>query len=104
MNRFLNGGLLVLLFLATWVTAQACAPGTANEINGNWYCSPVQAITYTNFPGFGHYNKVTHMDASTGQCTQQRYEYSGSLAPLNEEVGLLELFSFEMIPKTGKQS
>ena len=93
MNRLFDGGLFVFLLLTTFVAAQACVPGTAQEINGNWYCSPVKAITYTNFPGFGHYNKVTHMDASTGQCTQQRYDYSGSLSPLNEEVGLLDPLS-----------
>lgn len=68
------------------VAAQACAQGTAKEINGNWYCSPVKAITYTNFPGTGSYDKITNMDAKSGQCSSTRYEYSGSLAPLNEEV------------------
>lgn len=68
------------------VACQGCAPGTAEEINGNWYCSPVKAITYSNFPGSGSYNRVTHMDASTGECSQQRHTYSGSLSPLNEEV------------------
>jgi hypothetical protein len=42
--------------------AQACAAGTAQEINGNWYCSEVDAISYANFPGTGYYNKVTYMD------------------------------------------
>ena len=75
------------LFLALHgVAAQACAQGSANELNGNWYCSPVKAITYTNFPGTGSYAKISHMDAKTGQCFSQRYQYSGSLAPLNEEV------------------
>lgn len=78
-------GILMLLTIQN-VAAQACAAGTASEINGNWYCSPVTAITYSNFPGTGSYNKVTGMDASTGECTQERYTYSGSLSPLNEEV------------------
>ena len=68
------------------VTALACAAGTAEEIAGNWYCSDVRAITYTNFPGHGSYNKITNMDASSGTCSSVRYNYSGSLAPLNEEV------------------
>lgn len=68
--------------------AQACAAGTAEEINGNWYCSPVKAITYSNFPGTGSYGKVTDMNAGTGECSQERYTYSGSLSPLNEEVWL----------------
>lgn len=68
------------------IACQGCAPGTAEEINGNWYCSPVKAITYSNFPGSGSYNRVTYMDADTGECSQQKHTYSGSLSPLNEEV------------------
>lgn len=68
-------------------TAQACVAGAAQEINGNWYCSEVTAVTYTNFPGCGSYEKITDMDANTGDCSSMRYNYSGSLSPLNEEVG-----------------
>lgn len=68
------------------VTAQ-CAADTAQEINGNWYCSETTAVTYTNFPGFGSYKKITDMDADTGDCSSVRYNYSGSLSPLDEEVG-----------------
>ncbi|KAL2041325.1 hypothetical protein N7G274_005707 [Stereocaulon virgatum] len=70
------------------VNAQACAAGPAQEINGNWYCSEVDAISYANFPGTGYYNKVTDMDESTGECTTERYNYSGSLSPLDEELSL----------------
>lgn len=70
------------------VAAQACAAGTAQEINGNWYCSAVKAISYTNFPGTGAYNKVIGMNAANGECTTERYSYSGSLSPLNEEVSV----------------
>lgn len=79
-------GTAFIFAIAGSAAAQACAAGTAKEINGNWYCSPVKAITYSNFPGTGSYKKVTQMNASSGECTQQRYTYSGSLSPLNEEV------------------
>lgn len=79
-------GTVFILSFAGSAAAQACAAGTAKEINGNWYCSPVKAITYSNFPGTGSYDKVTHMNANSGECLQQRYTYSGSLSPLNEEV------------------
>ena len=46
----------------TPANAQACAAGSAQEISGNWYCSEVNAISYTNFPGTGYYSKVTDMD------------------------------------------
>lgn len=76
---------LGLLFLPP-TTAQACAAGSAQEIAGNWYCSQVNAITYSNFPGEGYYDKVTNMDAATGECGSVQYGYSGSLSPLDEEV------------------
>ncbi|KAL8916141.1 MAG: hypothetical protein Q9208_008678 [Pyrenodesmia sp. 3 TL-2023] len=76
-----------ILMGAAVVLGQECAVGTAKKIAGNWYCSEVKAITYSNFPGTGSYNKVTHMDINTGQCTTERHNYSGSLAPMSEEVG-----------------
>lgn len=78
-----------ILFLTTLkgAVAQACAAGAASEIKGNWYCSEVTAVTYADFPGVGSYERITDMDVDTGGCSSVRYEYSGSLAPLNEEVG-----------------
>ena len=75
-----------LFLVVRGAAAQVCAQGTAQMISGNWYCSPVKAITYTNFPGTGSYLKITDMDAASGQCSSERYDYNGSLAPLNEEV------------------
>lgn len=66
--------------------AQGCAPGSAKEIGGNWYCEPVKAITYSDFGSNGTYNKVTNMQGGT--CDSEPYEYSGALAPLNEEVSI----------------
>ncbi|KAL9103223.1 MAG: hypothetical protein Q9163_001710 [Psora crenata] len=80
--------LTAFMHLLPHTYAQACAAGSAKEILGNWYCSEVQAITYSNFPGHGYYNRVTHMDAETGECTSQTYHYSGSMSPLNEELSL----------------
>jgi hypothetical protein len=59
---------------------------TAYEIDGNWYCSAVQAIQYQNVGIPGSYNQVTGMDGS-GACYQQPVAFSGPLAPLDEEVG-----------------
>lgn len=74
------------------VLGQECAAGSAQFIAGNWYCQPITAITYRNFPGTGAYNRVVDMDINSGTCKSERHEYSGSLAPLNEEVG--SSFSF----------
>lgn len=79
---------LLILYASDGIFAQECAAGSASQYKGNWYCSPVKAITYSGFPGKGLYNKVTSMDAATGECKSKRYEYSGSLAPLNEELSL----------------
>jgi hypothetical protein len=70
------------------VLGQECVAGSAKLIAGNWYCQPVKAITYRNFPGTGAYNRIVDMDPISGTCKTDRHGYSGSLAPLNEEVGL----------------
>ncbi len=89
--------IIAALFAVMWNTAvvlgQECVAGSAMFINGNWYCQPVKAITYRNFPGTGDYNKIVAMDEDTGHCQTERYDYSGSLSPLNEEVSRL-FFSF----------
>ena len=77
---------LITLHAPGGIFAQECAAGSASQYKGNWYCSPVKAITYSGFPGSGWYNKVTKMDAASGECESERYDYSGSLSPLNEEV------------------
>ncbi|KAK2767856.1 target of Sbf [Emmonsiellopsis sp. PD_33] len=74
----------VLAASLSTVSAQACAAGTAQQIGGNWYCSAVDSITYTNFGSSGTYNEVTSMGG--GSCSSKAKEYSGPLAPLNEEV------------------
>lgn len=64
--------------------AQACAPGAAKEIGGNWYCDAVKAITYSDFGSTGFYNKITNMDG--GNCQSEPFDYSGALAPMDGEV------------------
>ncbi|KAL9020558.1 MAG: hypothetical protein Q9185_002144 [Variospora sp. 1 TL-2023] len=63
---------------AAAVLGQECALGTAKEIAGNWYCSEVKAITYSNFPGTGSYNKVVDMDPKTGECTTEKHTYNSN--------------------------
>jgi hypothetical protein len=69
--------------LATTATAQDIA---CTEEDGNSYCQPVNAITYTSVGGQGSYNRIIDMDSTSGSCSSTPYGYSGSLAPLNEEV------------------
>ncbi|PGH10080.1 hypothetical protein GX51_00347 [Blastomyces parvus] len=74
----------VLAASVSAVSASTCPPGDAQEIGGNWYCTPVEAITYTNFDTSGTYNEVVSMD--DGVCSSKPKEYGGPLAPFHEEV------------------
>lgn len=73
--------------LAATASADLCAHGSTDD-NGNWYCQEVKAISYTGVGGSNSYNKVTNMDGSSGSCSSTPYSYSGSLAPLDEEVSM----------------
>jgi hypothetical protein len=66
--------------------AQACAAGSAYNQNGNWYCEPVSAISYTNFGTPGQYNKVTNFNVNTGKCSSESTDYAGGISPMDEEV------------------
>lgn len=80
MKYFLVGAGL----LAAIASAQYCPDPL--DFEGNYYCSQVDAITYTSVGGAGSYNKITNMDSNSGTCSSEAYGYSGSLSPLNEEV------------------
>ena len=73
------------------VVAAICSLTTGQQDNGcyedslnNWYCSAVNAITYTNWGTPSSYNKVTSME--DGVCSQTPQSYSGGMAPFDEEV------------------
>lgn len=74
---------------AAAILAHAVNGQAATEILGNWYTNAVDAIQYTNFGSSGSYNQVTNMDSTSGTCSSVPFAYSGSLAPLNDEVRLL---------------
>ena len=61
-----------------------CSDGSVDD-GGNWYCQEVEAITYTGIGSSGSYNKITNM-GSDGTCSSTPQAFSGSLAPLDEEV------------------
>jgi len=66
------------------VGADLCGMGS-QEIDGNWFCQPVQAIQYSNVGIPGTYNQITDM-ASNGVCSSEPKQYSGPISPLDEEV------------------
>lgn len=65
-----------------------CAQGST-EINGNYYCQPVNTIQYSGLGAAGTYNRITEMDSTNGACSSTQYAYSGGLSPLDEEVCFL---------------
>lgn len=77
---------LILAFAASSAVADQCASGSTLD-GGNYFCQLVDAIQYSNVGHAGAYNKVTSM-GSDGKCATTPVSYSGSLAPLDEEVSL----------------
>lgn len=82
--KYLYGAAALLAATAAAQDSQGCASPTDYE--GNYYCSKVDAITYTGVGGSGSYNQVTNMDSSSGSCSSTPFAYSGSLSPLDQEV------------------
>ncbi|OBT69961.1 hypothetical protein VE03_00651 [Pseudogymnoascus sp. 23342-1-I1] len=77
---------LILAFGASSAVADQCASGSTLDA-GNYFCQAVNAIQYSNVGHAGSYNKVTSM-GSDGSCASSPVSYTGSLAPLDEEVSL----------------
>ncbi|KAF3482032.1 uncharacterized protein GIQ15_04791 [Arthroderma uncinatum] len=77
----------LVLGAALAVAIPTVTAGCAND-GGNWYCDPVDSIKYTNFDFSGSYNMITNMDDGSMSCGSSPKQYSGPLAPLDEEVSL----------------
>lgn len=69
------------------LAAGTVVAGNSNcyQENGNWYCSQVDAISYSNFGTAGQYQKVTEM-GPTGHCNFAGQSYQGGMAPMDGEV------------------
>lgn len=72
----------LLLAAASTVVSQN---NNCYEEKGNWYCSQVEAISYSNFGTAGQYQRVTFM-GPTGQCDFAPQSYQGGMAPMDGEV------------------
>ncbi|CAL9737241.1 hypothetical protein MOSE0_L06832 [Monosporozyma servazzii] len=75
--------LTVLSSLATLIKAD-CQLSS----DGNYYCASTDAIVYSNVGISGSYNDVTSMDESSCACSSQPHQFSGNLAPLDEELSV----------------
>lgn len=89
MKQFIGAAAALLYTSAVSANLEARQNNCDNAVNdgGNWYCSMVKAITYNGVSGGENkYNKITSMDGDSGSCQSTPFSYSGSMAPLDEEV------------------
>jgi len=84
MRNFATAAALVASLVAS-VDASSCT-----QINGNYYCNQVEAITYVGLGKSGTYNRVSYMNPTSAVCNMTSYSYSGPNAPFDEEVGHLK--------------
>ena len=76
---------MLALMLLAYFSFGSLADGTnCQEVEGNYYCNNVSAITYNNFCASGTYDQVVDMNG----CKTKPVAYSGPLAPLDEEVSI----------------
>lgn len=76
---------------------------------GNYYCSETDAVVYSNVGYSGTYQDVTSMDETSCACSQDSYSFSGTLAPLDEELsvhfrGPVNLVQFGVYYPSGSSS
>ncbi|KAK5467509.1 target of Sbf [Exophiala xenobiotica] len=74
-----------LLAAAGTAVAQDSSSSSCTLEGGNYYCSQIDAISYSNFGTAGQYQRVTNMD-SQGQCDFSPTSYGGGMAPFDDEV------------------
>ncbi|KAK7901051.1 target of Sbf [Exophiala xenobiotica] len=74
-----------LLAAAGTAVAQDSSSSTCTLEGGNYYCSQIDAISYSKFGTAGQYQRVTNMD-SQGQCDFSPTSYGGGMAPFDDEV------------------
>ena len=92
-------------FLAAALTASSglvsagSVDSSCTNIIGNYYCNEVSQVKYTNVGFQGSYNEVISFDTNTCSCNSKPVQFSGSLAPFDQELsvhfrGPLELKQF----------
>ncbi len=75
----------MLLAFCTGTLADNCNPETIFELEGNVYCTAVQAIRYENVGTAGTYDQIVEMSPN-GRCSSIPKAFAGPLSPLDEEV------------------
>lgn len=79
--KFTSSAILAAMALAGAAEAQC------QNIAGNYYCSETNLVQYQNVGYSGTYDRVTSFNTD-GSCSWTPQAFSGSLAPLNEELSV----------------
>jgi hypothetical protein len=75
----------IILALCASTFADNCNSKILFELEGNVYCTAVEAIRYENVGTPGTYDQIVKMSPD-GKCSFVPKAFSGPLAPLDEEV------------------
>ncbi|KAL6945075.1 hypothetical protein ACO0QE_002520 [Hanseniaspora vineae] len=73
---------------AVMLASQKVVADDCQYVGGNYYCSQVEAVVYNNVGYSGSYSDVTSMDESSCVCSQSSTSFSGTNAPLDEELSV----------------
>ncbi|OEJ83073.1 Protein TOS1 [Hanseniaspora osmophila] len=73
---------------AVMLVSQKVVADDCQYVSGNYYCSEVEAVVYNNVGYSGSYSDVTSMDESSCVCSQSSTSFSGTNAPLDEELSV----------------
>lgn len=78
----------VLASLTSALLSVSTVDAGCQFIGGNTYCNSVSAVQYQNLGFSGSYMDVNSIDESSCQCSQSQLSFSGSMAPLDEELSV----------------
>lgn len=78
----------ILYSIAAVIASISPVTAGCDFIDGNYYCNPVSAVKYKNLGFAGSYQDVTSMDENSCGCSSQPFQFSGTMAPLDEELSV----------------
>lgn len=85
MGRYMTVAIVGAAF-SVFVSLAAASSG-CQVVNGNTFCKEVKQMMYENIVAESlSYQDVIKMDSNGCKCEKQPKAYSGSLAPLDEQV------------------
>ncbi|KAG7194324.1 target of Sbf [Scheffersomyces spartinae] len=74
----------VLFSILSTLVSASCSLSS----DGNYYCSQTSKVIFEGVGFSGSYKKVTDMIESSGTCSQETFNFSGNLSPLDEELSV----------------